>query len=470
MGLAASQARLLSITARLTSNEYESQQISNAKMRLATQSQEASEAYIAALNNTQYSLIAFDSTGQSVNTSLTVASLYEYADNKNQYILTNAAGKALLANKDIRNYQTSANLDEFLEKYGLNKTFKTLSMKTLYNQLKDLKKYDTYWHGAIENYPYSQEQWKEDKRAAYSEYLNAQKVYTAKAKQEELSPGSTGSSDITYAKALANYDAAKKKYSGLLSYVAAKESMLIDDIFSNSNNNTYVGKDINGQAVSVNNKDLYEKYNEYKTVAAQYNTELDNVGVNANKAFEYDDQSKAQWYTNLWYKLNGQSTSNTGLNNFAYLNPKDGISEFSGEINFSNKISDSDSKILNSSTWISNALSRGMVNIEMANYVSEEMTIEDVEDPFVYNLKGISWTGKIYSSVSDIIEGSNSKAIAKAEAEYKQKNAEINAKDEKYQRKLNLLDTEHNAIQTEYESVKSELNKNMERSFKAFQG
>ena len=470
MGLAASQARLLSITARLTSNEYESQQISNAKMRLATQSQEASEAYIAALNNTQYSFISFDSTGQSVNTSLTVASLYEYADNKNQYILTNAAGKALLGNKDIRNYQTSANLDEFLEKYGLNKTFKTLSMKTLYNQLKDLKKYDTYWHGAIDNYPYSQERWKEDKRGAYSEYLNAKKVYNAKAKQEELSPGSTGSSDITYAQALANYDTAKKKYSGLLSYVSAKESMLIDNIFSNSNDNTYVGKDINGQDVSVNNKELYEKYNEYKTVAAQYNTELDKVGVSANKAFEYDDQSKAQWYTNLWYKLNGQSTSNTGLNNFAYLNPKDGISEFSGEINLSNKISDSDSKILNSSTWISNALSRGMVNIEMANYVSEEMTIEDVEDPFVYNLKGISWTGKIYSSVSDIIEGSNSKAITKAEAEYKQKNAEINAKDEKYQRKLNLLDTEHNAIQTEYESVKSELNKNMERSFKAFQG
>ena len=42
MGISASQARLLSITARLTSNEYESQQISNAKMRLATQSEQAS--------------------------------------------------------------------------------------------------------------------------------------------------------------------------------------------------------------------------------------------------------------------------------------------------------------------------------------------------------------------------------------------------------------------------------------------
>ena len=51
-----------------------------------------------------------------------------------------------------------------------------------------------------------------------------------------------------------------------------------------------------------------------------------------------------------------------------------------------------------------------------------------------------------------------------------QKTAEINAKDEKYQRKLNLLDTEHNAIQTEYESVKSAIDKNISRSFKAFQG
>lgn len=53
MGMSASQGRLLSITARLTSNEYESQQISNAKMRLSTQSEEASSEYIAALNTQQ---------------------------------------------------------------------------------------------------------------------------------------------------------------------------------------------------------------------------------------------------------------------------------------------------------------------------------------------------------------------------------------------------------------------------------
>lgn len=152
------------------------------------------------------------------------------------------------------------------------------------------------------------------------------------------------------------------------------------------------------------------------------------------------------------------------------MNAKEGISEFSDGIENNKKISSNDSKLLNSSTWITNALSKGYVNIEMANNTNTGMTLEDAENPFVFNLKGITWSGKIYSSVSDIIEGSNDKAVAKAEAEYQRKNAEINAKDEKYQRKLNLLDTEHNAIQTEYESVKAAMSKNIERSYKAFQG
>ena len=126
--------------------------------------------------------------------------------------------------------------------------------------------------------------------------------------------------------------------------------------------------------------------------------------------------------------------------------------------------------MLNSSTWIANALSKGLVNIEQAAYSNEQMTIADNNNPFTFNLHGITWSGKIYSSISDIVQANNDKKIAQAEAEYQRKTAEINAKDEKYQRKLSLLDSEHNAIQTEYESVKNAMNKNIDRSFKAFQG
>ena len=45
MGLSASQARLLSITARLSDNELHSQQIANSRVRLADKTQEASQEY-----------------------------------------------------------------------------------------------------------------------------------------------------------------------------------------------------------------------------------------------------------------------------------------------------------------------------------------------------------------------------------------------------------------------------------------
>ena len=53
MGLAASQARLLSITSRMADNELRSQIINNAKMRLTSESSQASEEYVDALNKTQ---------------------------------------------------------------------------------------------------------------------------------------------------------------------------------------------------------------------------------------------------------------------------------------------------------------------------------------------------------------------------------------------------------------------------------
>ena len=51
MGMSASQARLLSITTRLTNNEFRAQTITNSKLRLAEKSEEASAEYMDALNS-----------------------------------------------------------------------------------------------------------------------------------------------------------------------------------------------------------------------------------------------------------------------------------------------------------------------------------------------------------------------------------------------------------------------------------
>lgn len=89
-------------------------------------------------------------------------------------------------------------------------------------------------------------------------------------------------------------------------------------------------------------------------------------------------------------------------------------------------------------------------------------------DPTVTNLTGISWNSTIYTSCSDLTQSDDDQAIARAEAEYERKTKEISDKDQKYQNKIKILETEHSALQTEYELVQSAMNKNIERSFKVF--
>ena len=57
MGMAASQGRLLSITARISNNEFEQQCVAYSKQRLADDSQKANDEYLDALQATQYQIL-----------------------------------------------------------------------------------------------------------------------------------------------------------------------------------------------------------------------------------------------------------------------------------------------------------------------------------------------------------------------------------------------------------------------------
>lgn len=123
MGMAASQARLLTITARLADNELRSQTINNAKMRLAAQSSRVSENYINALNNATMKFSNFDDSGNAISQDLTFNSLTAYSSYNNQYGLVNSAGLLLVSETDAANYMNAGgNLNAFLKSYGLEFT------------------------------------------------------------------------------------------------------------------------------------------------------------------------------------------------------------------------------------------------------------------------------------------------------------------------------------------------------------
>ena len=81
MGMSASQARLLSITARMNDVEFKSQSISNTKIRLADESEEVSKAYTEALNASKLTYTTYTAAGhvgEAYKVDLTISNLRTY--------------------------------------------------------------------------------------------------------------------------------------------------------------------------------------------------------------------------------------------------------------------------------------------------------------------------------------------------------------------------------------------------------
>lgn len=123
MGMAAGQARLLSITTRMSDNELRAQLINNDKMRLATKSAQVSEAYTTALNEAQMMFTNYDSENKTSYQELTYNALTSYNPYNNQYAISNASGQVLVSEKDATNYKNAdGDLNKFLASYGLEYT------------------------------------------------------------------------------------------------------------------------------------------------------------------------------------------------------------------------------------------------------------------------------------------------------------------------------------------------------------
>ena len=180
-----------------------------------------------------------------------------------------------------------------------------------------------------------------------------------------------------------------------------------------------------------------------------------------------NDKEKSQWYTNLWYRMQGskepqvidsklveEAYDETNL----YYTLEDQSKIHQDEDVDRNFYSVLDNKLASSSSWIKDVVSQGIATIEN---VQKNASSED---------KKLSWNSIIYTNAVDISTEDDSSAIASAEAKYQMVLDEVNVKDKRYQSMIRKLDTEHNALQTEYDSVKQAMEKNIDRSYKTFKG
>lgn len=215
----------------------------------------------------------------------------------------------------------------------------------------------------------------------------------------------------------------------------------------------YALMNTNGQVyVASEDAKIYENSNNLYDFLNAYNL----LEENDEGGYTVLDDKKAQWYTNLWYKMDAQNDVDIRYNNFGDDNLKNcqdfkTIEKMSGSGNYLML----DDVLGGSSTWLQFALENGLA-------VLSRIQTDTSQEGKLF------WQDIEYTSASDIIESDDDSYLQKAEVEYEQETKRIQAEDKKLDLDIKKLDTEHSALKSEYDSIKNVLSKNVQRSFNTF--
>ncbi len=551
MGLAASQAKLLSITSRISQNELRAQQVTRAKQALAQETADLSKDYVNSLNAQELTYAIYDENGEKANIELTGATLSQYAPLKNQYALANANGQVLVSEVDGTNYENSANLNEFLDKYGITQvpTGKTKTVDNpeypealskwneeyqKWNSLKPDSDDEKYWttetvlkentelYDAFYSTMDGFNCWDKLKASEFGVYeiehvmtkmIDYDTDYTAYpgtpqeatyhklGKNERInSSGIVPATNAPYGGGAISSegeiwaDEKEAAMVGIRSKIKNNEhdpdlwQDIVNLYYENLKHLDYVSSDEimrytqatdNGQPAinvqqlwdgfwsiidrlkymeeveeSVFDTDAYnEDYNEWMENKPE---PLDVPPTLEEEIYEYNDKDKAQWYVNLWHRMNGESEDKDGYTTYQSST----TNTLSGKYTNQKRWEVLEDGLMNSSKWLKYALETCAVSIERVEFANpnDEGT----------GLRKTKWNSVIYTNATDIGSQQNKKLAAKSEAEFERKQKALTSKDEQYDSILKLLDTEHNTLSQEYETAKAVVKKNTERTLKIY--
>lgn len=442
MGMAASQARLLSITARLSDNEQSGQAISYAKESLATETDQINTEYNNALAATKYTVLtSFDgSTANYDDLSYSVLTGTASAELGKQYIVTDTKGRILVTNTIAEAYENSnGDLNGFLKEleYSISDIDPSLNVNT--NPDEDTEQliheaWDAYFASIGVSYDDADHDffvgWINDSDGTNS---LSYATYTYYATDEN-----------------GDYIQATDSDGNLLYELATDDdgNTLYDDDGEKIWNPLYktVTEPLNYSGTTSEQRELYD-YAMALTIAYYSDDGVSNLKT----AYDADNQSIITYYQNIFEKMQSSDY-------FTYTSDSskvDGVHwlSSSGAANSkSTGLSDEDinASPLNDSSTLVTMLESGQLLLEYYSTTDGEFVSTSL------------------SSDESIEEVSDESAIAAAEIEYEQALEALELKDSKYDMQLKKLDTEHDALQTEYDSVKNVIDKNIEKSFSVF--
>ncbi len=378
MGMAATQARLLSITARMSDNEHSGQAVSYAKIRLADQTEQANKDYLEALKATKLTVLTGFDGADEIYTDISYALMtgYNTVANNAQYVVTDKKGQVLVTQKQAAAFIAgNGDFNVFLSRLGYTQA--NITVKN---------------NGAGSD---------EEKALAYQAIHDAWDQYLT-------------SVDL---------------------HVEDEEH----------------GLDFGYTSFSITPFDGYPTYTLTDLATGEQTTKaLNYEGTNKEQRDFYD------YATALTEAFYGMSDSTSVLKsaavpeNVGYINYLKNLFQKMASCGF--YVEDDEKHTLKDNAWFEEQLRLGNLQLEYFSAVERGFVATSID------------SDKCIQEVTDERE------IALVEQDYRNKLAKLEAKDNKYDLELKKLDTEHNALQTEYQVMKEIVNKNVESSFKVFNG
>ncbi len=438
MGMSASQARLLTLTARMSDLELQAQQVTNRKIRLATDSQSIAEKYSDALNNKK---LVFNKT----NTSVTANNLTAYSEGslEAQRILKTSAGQVLVPRNIKEVYDSSSNLANFLAQLNLGSS-PTVTYPDL-SALAYIRTNDDFSYNAGERlYVIKDNQGRvvlpDDMADLYEYCLSC----ATNANSWQNTPIGF------WAVLLEGSDGQLGPNPGVLNFsnmVCTPEGEYLAEYYSD----LFLEIQENGY---VRESEINADYDSTDWLAENFDKlsfEIYQGQINGTTTVMNPDGS-----TNAW---NGTFAPADLEPSFEYPEPTPEIKYYT---NLYNAIvaaggctTVSDQSLLNNSSWLFDQLSSGNLFVEKWDANA-----------------GAAGTGGFqsisYGTDTLLIEELDTSDDAAAEAEYQAQTSKIQVKDKKLDNDLKQIETEHKSLETEYDSVKKVIEKNIERSFKIF--
>lgn len=474
--MAASQARLLSITARLTNNENTGQAISYSKQRLADQTQQITNEYNEALDATKLTVLTgFNGTQANYeDISYNLMTGMQMAETTKQYVVTDTKGKVLVTNQIADAYEKSrGNYNVFLEALGYSQADISVQINSTDDKAKEKTQqqiheaWDKYFASVGINkfmpehdfgFSWTETYTLVDGKQEYNigdGYAGFKRVKTDEdgniVYNKKQQTDADGNVVYTSEQEINEDGTPKVDAAGNPVYKPSMIDDLNNPVYELDKDGNYIWDPISYEGTTEESRNLFdyamaitEAYLRVGTGGngVDFKTEYDMSAIKS--AADPDNASAIKYYQNIFNKI-----------------------QSSGYFTYTNTPAKVDENHLYTSEGTG---TKGNVK---KNPLQDNYTFEAALRDGSLRLEYYSSTDKAFKSttISEdncIQEVADERAIARAETKYTQDMADLENKDKKLDLELKKLDTEHNALQTEYDAVKNVVDKNVESSFKIF--